>query len=76
MNGILRFKKRLKKFIRGHQADKIEFKHIHQSIQSWIGHVSHANTWRLRELVFGDFVLQKREGGLIELLVRRLVEQW
>ena len=42
--GLVRYKKRLKEYQKNYAHGEIEFKKIHQSIQSWIGHVKHANT--------------------------------
>lgn len=56
---VVRFKRRLKQFQRLYRTDDIPWRSIHQSIQSWIGHASHADSWRLRELIFSEIVFRK-----------------
>ncbi|OGQ47525.1 MAG: hypothetical protein A3H42_02445 [Deltaproteobacteria bacterium RIFCSPLOWO2_02_FULL_46_8] len=58
-NNVLRFKRRLKKFQILYGKGAIEWNHIHQSIQSWIGHAKHADTMRLRELILPEVVFRK-----------------
>ncbi len=58
----MRYKKRLKEYQQAYARDEIELTKIHQSIQSWIGHVKHANTWRIRSLVLEDIVFQRQAG--------------
>jgi hypothetical protein len=59
---VVRFKRRLRRFQRLYQTGKVARQHIHQSIQSWIGHASHANSMKLRELIFSDIVFRKEKG--------------
>lgn len=58
-NNVIRFKRRMRcfQFLYGHR--KINWKHLHQSIQSWIGHAKHADTYRLRELIFRELVFKR-----------------
>jgi retron-type reverse transcriptase len=58
-DNVIRFKRRMRcfQYLYGHR--KIDWKHLHQSIQSWIGHAKHADSYRLRELIFGEFVFKR-----------------
>ena len=56
---VVRFKRRLKHFQELYKNDGIPWRHIRQSIQSWIGHASRADSWRLRELIFSEMVFRK-----------------
>ncbi len=48
--------KRLKHFQQLYKEGRIALPTIQQSLQSWIGHAGHADTWRLRENVFNKFI--------------------
>ena len=52
--------KRARRRLRGMQSDYrdglISQQKVTQSIQSWIAHLSHGDTWRLRERIFGSLV--------------------
>jgi len=52
-----RMKRKLRRFERGYSEGSIEFDHINASIQSWLGHCSHADTYKLRRKLFGEFAL-------------------
>jgi retron-type reverse transcriptase len=52
-NGNLRrARRRLRNLRRGYRRGEIGLDKVRQSLQSWIGHVQHGDTWRLRERVF------------------------
>jgi len=53
------FIKRMKKFQQEYKQGAVDFKTINQSVQSWIGHAGHADTWHLREDLFNRFVFVK-----------------
>lgn len=57
-DNVVRFKRRLKRFQELHKTGQIPWRRIHQSIQSWIGHAFHADSWRLRELIFSEIVFR------------------
>ena len=54
---IIRFKRKLRFFQRKYRENKLDFDSINFSIQSWIGHAKHANTYNLRKNIFNDFRL-------------------
>jgi len=49
---VVRFRRRLKAMIRKYNEGKITWDELHQSVQSWIAHASHGDTWKLREQIF------------------------
>jgi RNA-directed DNA polymerase len=52
-DNALRMRRRLKALSLQYRQGDITFERVHQSIQSWIGHASHADTYRLREALLG-----------------------
>lgn len=52
-----RMKRKLKRFVRGYSEGNIELDHINASIQSWLGHCRHADTYKLRCKLFEEFAL-------------------
>ena len=52
-----RMKRKLKRFGRGYREGNIELDHINASIQSWLGHCRHADTYKLRCKLFAGFAL-------------------
>lgn len=61
-DNVIRFKKRLKRFQKLYKNGPEKWPHIHQSILSWIGHASHADTSRLRNLILEEVVFRKQKG--------------
>jgi hypothetical protein len=59
---VVRFRKRMKRFQMLYKSSSAEWAHINRSVQSWIGHASHADTVRLRKLLLKDIVFQKGKG--------------
>ncbi len=56
---VVRYRRRLKKLNIQYGQGKITFKDVHQSLQSWIGHVGQANSWRLRNNLFNEFSFKR-----------------
>lgn len=56
---IIRFKRRLKKYRKAFLNDEMSLEKLTQSIQSWVAHASHSNTWRLREKIFSEYIITK-----------------
>ncbi len=54
---LRRAKRRLKRLKAEYEEGKIELEQITHSIRSWIAHIKHGDTWRLRTKIFEDFVL-------------------
>ncbi|MDI3548112.1 MAG: RNA-directed polymerase [Halanaerobiales bacterium] len=58
-SSIKRMKRKLKAFQRKYREGKIDLEKINATIQSWLGHVSHADSYNLRKKLLGCFVLTK-----------------
>ncbi|WMP17279.1 reverse transcriptase domain-containing protein [Thiothrix lacustris] len=57
-----RFTRKLRGFARAYAQGRMDWEDFNPSVQSWIGHASHADTLGLRRRIFGTTVF-KREGG-------------
>jgi retron-type reverse transcriptase len=63
---VVRFRRRLRKLHADYHAGVIDWETVNQSVQAWIGHAMHGDTWRLREQIFEAFpflAAQPRGGG-------------
>jgi len=54
---VTQMRRKLRRFEREYTAGQIGLNEIDASVQSWLGHAGHANTYRLREKLFEGFVL-------------------
>jgi len=61
---IKKVRRKLNAMSRKYTAGQIGIGQISASVKSWAAHCSHADTYRLREKVFGEFVLRKAAMGL------------
>ncbi len=52
-----RFARRLRHLSQAYQQNKVTWKTVNSSIQSWIGHAKHADTEGLRKKIFSDTIL-------------------
>jgi len=52
-------RRKLKKYTKLYGEGKIALDRINASIQSWLGHVKHCNSYRLRKKLLGGLVLKK-----------------
>ena len=55
----MRMRRTLKRFERGYAAGELAFGEINASVQSWLGHARHADTYNLQRKMFGEFVLRR-----------------
>ena len=55
-----RIKKKLRLFMRLYSKRKIQLEEINASIQSWLGHLKHCDSYGLKESLFKWFVLRRR----------------
>jgi retron-type reverse transcriptase len=55
----LHFRRKLKKLQRDYGQGRIGIDAVRQSIQSWIAHASHADTYRLRRRILANVVFRK-----------------
>jgi len=56
-SSVKRMKRKLERFERGYSEGNVELDHINASIQSWLGHCRHADTYKLRCKLFEEFAL-------------------
>jgi len=54
-SNVVQFRRRLRRLHADYQAGLIDWETVNQSVQAWIGHAMHGDTWRLREQVFEAF---------------------
>lgn len=54
---VRRYIRKLDKKYYKYQKNKEDFLGIKQSIQSWLGHVKHTNSYKLREMVLSSYIL-------------------
>jgi len=52
---VKRFRARLRQLQHDYRHGRVDWDEVNHAVQSWIGHASHGNTWRLRERIFDDF---------------------
>src|SRR5271165_1476347 len=52
---VVRFRRRLRRLHADYHAGLIDQETVNQSVQAWIGHAMHGDTWRLREQIFEAF---------------------
>ncbi len=71
-DNALRARRRLKKLSSQYHEGIISWEKVNQSVQSWIGHACHADTYRVRSRILGSVVFQRGEA---RGAARRLVEQ-
>ena len=57
---LRRAKRRLRQLQADYASGKIGFDEVDRSVQSWIAHLEHGDTWRLRTKVFADLVFSRR----------------
>ncbi|MEC4815117.1 MAG: RNA-directed DNA polymerase [Scytonema sp. PMC 1069.18] len=56
---LRRARRRLRRMQREYAQGKIGCKEVSQSIQSWVAHLEHGDTWRLREQIFANLVFTR-----------------
>jgi retron-type reverse transcriptase len=54
-------KKKFKKFMELYRKSMIPFTKVNASVQSWLGHCKHADTYRLKSKVLNRLILQRKE---------------
>jgi len=62
-SSVSRARRRLRRLQRDYRLGKISQQQVNQSVQSWLGHVRHADTYGLRRSIFSDIRFQ-RSGGV------------
>ena len=59
----VRIRKRLRALSRHYHAGLLSFDEVNCRVQSWLGHASWGDTWRLRRQLFAGFILRPAEHG-------------
>ncbi len=54
-----RIKKKLRSFIKLYAKRRMQFEEINVSIQSWLGHLKHCNSWKLKKSLSRWFILKR-----------------
>lgn len=73
---VKKIKRRLRLMIDGYNKNWITINRINNSVQSWHGHMQHANSYRLRQNLFSDiYSLLYKNGIESNSFAWRLVEQ-
>lgn len=57
---LRRARRRLKQLQIDYGSGKIDFQTLNQSMQSWIAHLQHGDTWQLRKQLFADLVFSRQ----------------
>ncbi len=52
---VVRFRRRLRRLHADYHSGLVDREAVNQSVQAWIGHAMHGDTWRLREQIFEAF---------------------
>jgi RNA-directed DNA polymerase len=55
-DNVRRFVRRMRRLQASYQRGEIDLGRVHASIQSWIAHSGYANTYRLRQRLFAQFI--------------------
>ena len=74
---LRRARRRLRIMQAAYAAGDIDCQDISQSLQSWIAHLEHGDTWRLRETLFASLVFTRgaKAGQALPGAARRFVDQ-
>ncbi len=60
---VTRMRRKLRWLRREYAAGRTNWPAVNARVQSWLGHARHANTYRLRQKLFGEFVLRGERSG-------------
>lgn len=58
-DNLRRSRRRLRGYQRAYRTGEMSSEKVRDCIRSWIGHLKHGNTWRLRQRIFTDLVFQR-----------------
>lgn len=59
-----RFGRKLRRFARAYRNGRLDWEDFNPSVQSWIGHAVHADTWGLRKTLFNSTVFTREKGNV------------
>jgi retron-type reverse transcriptase len=57
-SGVKRSRKRLRALRKGYRTGKISREKVNASVQAWLGHVRHGDTWGLRRALFQQYAFK------------------
>ncbi len=60
---VVQARRRLQALATGYREGKTGFDAVDASVQSWLSHAGHGDTWKLRRALLHDFVLKKEADG-------------
>lgn len=55
-NNVTRFRRRMRRLQKAYANDEVSLSHIKQPIQSWLGHISHADSYGLKRQLLKEIV--------------------
>jgi len=58
-DSVTRFRRRMRRLQKAYARGEVSLCHIRQSMQSWLGHASHADSYRLREQLLSEITFIK-----------------
>lgn len=58
-SSVKRMRRKIKAYKRRYAAGEMSAEEINRSIQSWLGHAQHADSYRIRTKLMGELVLQR-----------------
>ncbi|MCI0695825.1 RNA-directed DNA polymerase [candidate division KSB1 bacterium] len=58
-SSVKRSRKRLRALCRGYRTGRFSREKINASVQAWLGHVRHGDTWGLRQALFRQYTFSK-----------------
>ncbi|MDE0426804.1 MAG: reverse transcriptase/maturase family protein [Candidatus Poribacteria bacterium] len=58
-SSVRRARRRLRRLVQDYEADKITWADVNHSVQSWLGHIKHADTYGLRRAIFSETVFRR-----------------
>lgn len=60
-SGVKRSRQRLRFLQRAFGRSRLSWQTVNASVQAWLGHVSHGDTWGLRSTLFNRYAFRRRE---------------
>ncbi len=59
-SNIKRIRRKIRLFIKRYSDGKIDFNTVNKSMQSWLGHIKHADTYNIRKTILDSVVLTRK----------------
>lgn len=63
-SGVKRSRQKLRALQRLYRAGRFSGEKVNASVQAWLGHVRHGDTWGLRRALFGQYTFSRNYAGL------------